>query len=416
MAVAACPADWTVEAVLPFPKDEYLKDFETIGGRRRPRRARRVLDEPRARRGRDRAADAAGARPGLRRRAATSCSGQIDVLIAVWDGAEPKPGGTGAIAQEACERRHPGGVDRDRRRSPDRADRIIPRTTSRFAAAAWSEQTLQASARSDPGGAVGGRVRRGVRSASGSSSSMPRAGPGPRCASSFDLLKRWATGQRPLRLDPPVRAARGPGRGFREFVDDAPAAGTVEPAAQGRAGAAPCLGRRTGGAFLASLSQRLCALLSPRRAAVLIAVVGRLCRERDPEAPAGRRSSCSSSSSSSGSVRYGSKNAWHERWIDYRLVAESLRYARFLAYVSEFGLVNARTSPASLGRSGTSARACARSGCPARRSTAPISGRCCNRCCAARCESNAIGTKTTSTRWQKLDHFLHSLGGALLPT
>ena len=39
-------------------------------------------------------------------------------------------------------------------------------------------------------------------------------------------------------------------------------------------------------------------------------------------------------------VRYGGSNAWHERWIDYRLVAESLRYARFLAYVSEFGLVN----------------------------------------------------------------------------
>src|SRR5262245_32277900 len=28
LAVAVCPGDWTVEAVLPFPKDEYLKDFE----------------------------------------------------------------------------------------------------------------------------------------------------------------------------------------------------------------------------------------------------------------------------------------------------------------------------------------------------------------------------------------------------
>ena len=28
IAVAACPADWIVEAILPFPKDEYLKDFE----------------------------------------------------------------------------------------------------------------------------------------------------------------------------------------------------------------------------------------------------------------------------------------------------------------------------------------------------------------------------------------------------
>src|SRR5215510_5513388 len=27
MAVAACPAAWAVEAILPFPRDEYLKDF-----------------------------------------------------------------------------------------------------------------------------------------------------------------------------------------------------------------------------------------------------------------------------------------------------------------------------------------------------------------------------------------------------
>ena len=36
-------------------------------------------------------------------------------------------------------------------------------------------------------------------------------------------------------------------------------------------------------------------------------------------------------------VRYGSKNAWHERWIDYRLIAESLRYGRFLAPVLAVG-------------------------------------------------------------------------------
>jgi hypothetical protein len=39
MAVAACPADWQVEAVLPFPLDEYLEDFEDSApeGRRSPR-------------------------------------------------------------------------------------------------------------------------------------------------------------------------------------------------------------------------------------------------------------------------------------------------------------------------------------------------------------------------------------------
>jgi hypothetical protein len=41
-------------------------------------------------------------------------------------------------------------------------------------------------------------------------------------------------------------------------------------------------------------------------------------------------------------VRHGSSNAWHERWIEYRLIAESLRYSSFLAYVSEFGLIQSK--------------------------------------------------------------------------
>jgi hypothetical protein len=27
LATSVCPTDWTIEAILPFPKDEYLKDF-----------------------------------------------------------------------------------------------------------------------------------------------------------------------------------------------------------------------------------------------------------------------------------------------------------------------------------------------------------------------------------------------------
>jgi hypothetical protein len=39
MAVAVCPGAWQVEAVLPFPMDEYLEDFEDSGpdGKRSPR-------------------------------------------------------------------------------------------------------------------------------------------------------------------------------------------------------------------------------------------------------------------------------------------------------------------------------------------------------------------------------------------
>ena len=46
MAVAACPAGWRIEAILPFPVEEYLKDFEHLGRRRRARRPGRVPREP----------------------------------------------------------------------------------------------------------------------------------------------------------------------------------------------------------------------------------------------------------------------------------------------------------------------------------------------------------------------------------
>jgi hypothetical protein len=36
-------------------------------------------------------------------------------------------------------------------------------------------------------------------------------------------------------------------------------------------------------------------------------------------------------------IRRGRRLRWHERWLDYRALAESLRHGRFLAFVSEFG-------------------------------------------------------------------------------
>lgn len=103
MAVAACPADWTVEAILPFPKDEYLKDFEqsAIGDGRDVRgeliaslaRASVVTELPTTQE-RDEGYVAVG----------KALLDRSDVLIAIWDGEPPKPGGTGAVARDACER------------------------------------------------------------------------------------------------------------------------------------------------------------------------------------------------------------------------------------------------------------------------------------------------------------------------
>ena len=39
-------------------------------------------------------------------------------------------------------------------------------------------------------------------------------------------------------------------------------------------------------------------------------------------------------------VLIGRRLLWHERWLDYRALAENLRHGRFLAFVSEFGRIH----------------------------------------------------------------------------
>ena len=339
LATATCPADWAVEAILPFPKDEFLKDFEkSAAGDGRDvrdaflaslRRASVVTELP---------------TPPIREQGYVLCGNvmlrQIDLLAAVWDGEPPKPGGTGAIVQEACDGGIPvvwlatGGdhpivfIQSFNNGKPVRAD------------TAWSEQALQASLApilaAPPADAFGERSPR-MRL----EQFYAETWPGPSRASSFDLLKRWTTGQRPLRLTIPAESKAAMVANFVRFVDEAPAAG--------------------------NLSQRLKDVLAPRyawtdalavqfsqlyrnayvlayllaAAAVLIAVVGAYIED-----PILKLALVALELfvvvAIIQLVRYGGKNAWHERWIDYRLVAESLRYARFLAYVSEFGLINRR--------------------------------------------------------------------------
>lgn len=337
IATGACPADWSVEAILPFPKDEYLKDFEASasGDGRNVRdeflrslaRASVVTELP---------------TPEVRDQGYVLCGNfllrQIDVLIAVWDGEAPKPGGTGAIAQEACDGGVPvvwiatGG---------DQGVSLIASFDDGKpvrAREAWSAQALQRSLdpilAAPPADAFGQRSQRQRLD-----QFYAETWPAPTRASSFDLLKRWTTGQRPLRLTIPTEPCAAMVARFSEFVDEAPAAGT--------------------------LSQRLKDVLAPRHAwadalavkfshlyrnayvlayllaaaAVLIAVIGAYVEHAILKL-ALVALELGVVVSIIQLVRYGGRNAWHERWIDYRLVAESLRYARFLAYVSEFGLVN----------------------------------------------------------------------------
>jgi hypothetical protein len=104
MAAAATPAHWRVEAVLPFSKEEYLKDFEQSASGD----GRDVRGEFNASLARASAVTELPEQPGHRDdgylAAGLAMLGQSDLLIAVWDGSPPKRGGTGEIVQEACER------------------------------------------------------------------------------------------------------------------------------------------------------------------------------------------------------------------------------------------------------------------------------------------------------------------------
>jgi hypothetical protein len=107
MAAQAAPKDWTVEAILPFPRDEFLKDFKqsASGDGRDVRgelhaslaRASTVTELPTPAGPREQGYVAAG----------RAMLDRIDLLVAVWDGAPPKTGGTGQVVKEATDRKIP---------------------------------------------------------------------------------------------------------------------------------------------------------------------------------------------------------------------------------------------------------------------------------------------------------------------
>jgi hypothetical protein len=107
LAVSVSPSNWMIDGILPFPKDEYLRDFSNsaLGDNRDVRsefldclgKASSVTQFPFPRRHKREQGYLNSGSYLLR---------QIDILISIWDGTPPKPGGTGAIAKEAYE----GGI------------------------------------------------------------------------------------------------------------------------------------------------------------------------------------------------------------------------------------------------------------------------------------------------------------------
>jgi hypothetical protein len=339
LAVTLAPAEWTVEAILPFPKDEYLKDFETsaVGDGHDMRgaflkslgRAAVVTELPTP-------------LSGPRQQGYVLCGNvmlrQIDLLIAVWDGEPPKPGGTGAIVQEAIDGGIPVvwiaiGGDRPITLIDDfRDDQPLP------ASEAWSEPALQT--RLDAVLAAPRADGLGKRSQRAQLEQFYReTWPGPSHATSFDLLKRWAAEQRPLRLTIETTPRDKMVAEFAGFSARAPKAPALSERlrdvlaprhAWADALAVHCSNLYRNAYVLSYLLAALAVLIAVAGAYVEHAIVKLILVGVELAVVIAIIQL----------VRHGGRRAWHERWIDYRLIAESLRHARFLAYVGEFGLIH----------------------------------------------------------------------------
>src|SRR6267142_128598 len=102
IAVAICPAGWQVEAVLPFPRQDYLQDFVTSAAGD----GRDVRDEFHQSLAKAAVVTELPPPSGSREQGYAEAGGfmlrQIDLLVAVWDGKPAKAAGTGAVVREAA--------------------------------------------------------------------------------------------------------------------------------------------------------------------------------------------------------------------------------------------------------------------------------------------------------------------------
>jgi hypothetical protein len=347
IAVTACPAGWRIEATLPFPRQEYLKDFVTsaAGDGRDVRdeflqsliKASVVteIDDP------------SGSRDHGYAKAGGFMLRQIDVLVAVWDGKPPRPAGTGSIAREAVAAGIPvvwlSTVDEA---PPCLITHLPPGTELPAAVCEYTEPALLAAL----AGAFAAPTRSGAASA-------PRAGLdrylGERWKrrtwfSAYDTLRQVARG----RLPRPVLSLPS----FEQHCHDWDSFLASAPAA-------------------AELHERIGHVLAPRHAwadtlaihyshlyrsayvfcyflsavAVFIAL-GTVFIHDAPDASA--RDVLGARAVFVGcewivisiiilTVWLGLNRRWHERWLNYRALAEMLRHGRFLAFVSEFGRLQA---------------------------------------------------------------------------
>jgi hypothetical protein len=343
IAVATCPAGWRIEAILPFPREDYLQDFATSAAGD----GIDVRDEFHQSLAKAAVVTELPAPSGTREQGYVEAGGfmlrQIDILIAVWDGKPPKAGGTGAVVREAAA----GGIP------------VVWLSTENEGPA---RLIIRTPAIDDPHAATSECNDAALTAALAPDLAAPERSPAPDSAraglerylaehwrrrswfTAYDALRRVAHGLMP-RLTLPLPSFEQRCRDWDSFLASAPAAANLRE----RIGAVLAPRHAWADTLAVHYSQLyrsayvFCYFLSA--VAVFIAL-GTVFIHDDPQTPA-REVLGSKAIFVTGElivigtiiliVWRGLNRRWHERWLNYRALAEMLRHGRFLAYVGEFG-------------------------------------------------------------------------------
>jgi len=343
IAVATCPTGWRIEAILPFPRNDYLRDFAASASGD----GRDVRDEFRQSLAKAAVVTELPAPSGSREQGYAEAGGfmlrQIDLLIAVWDGKPPKAGGTGAVVREAAA----GGIPVIWLSTEnDEPPRLITRTPTlsdpQAAAFEWNDTALTAVLAPDL--AVPERSPTPDSARAGLERYVGEYWKQRTWFTAYDALRRVARGLMPrIALSLPSLEQRC--RDWDSLLAAAPAA--------------------------TNLRERISAVLAPRHAwadtlaihyshlyrsayvlcyflsalAVFIAL-GTVFIHDDPQTPARDVLGTKAIFVTCELIAIGTiilivwrglNGRWHDRWLNYRALAEMLRHGRFLAYAGEFG-------------------------------------------------------------------------------
>ena len=370
LATNACPANWEIEAILPFPRTPYFESSVVQGARAPPTResfdsalkkAKTITElSPQADESKQTGYDDEE-RWHLQKGYADAGSyflRQIDLLIAIWDGKPPRVAGTGAIARHAFNggipvvwiqtdgKRHSAKGNEHRVTSTGGSTEYIPRLIVGF-----HENGDPDAPETD---CTSGSLAEAVQEIFALPANVARVSRKPPRARlrdfyeeswrrftiwfPYDFLKRLANFQR-LRFAIRIEQFDKRCSEWNRFIAAAPIATDLTerlrkfllPRYLWADALAVYFSHHYRSAYvlaylLAAMAVfvALASLFWPNskfwfavaELAIIIIIIG--------------------------VIFFGRVLRWHERWLEYRALAESLRYSRFLAFVGEFGHVQDR--------------------------------------------------------------------------